>query len=318
LDTFSHILIAFLIYAKFDMRMAFIAGFMGMFVDLDILLYPLSLKYQIFEHRGIGHSFIVVIIYTSIISYCFTFFTSLDFGRILLAGLTGSLLHIFCDTMTNYGTYTLYPFVKKHIKLNIIFGVDPITVIINLISLYYLIDYFIKSNIEYFYLVCNILIIFYVLYFVIHITLKIIVHMKFRTITLPTLYRINFKIVKTEIIEKNEYNCKKISWNTYNILLNRSSPEKTFELPLFKVDPPLESLEDMIAYTYNLKNIQRFFNRVDFLICNAKYDENMDGLLFWHSLELEFGKFKMGLNVLIKKDGTYKIFRSVPLLKKNK
>ena len=84
MDTFSHIIIGFLIFAKYDLRLAFIAGFMAMFVDLDILIYPLGLKFPIFEHRGIVHAIPIAIVYTAIVAFVFMFLTKLNYALILI------------------------------------------------------------------------------------------------------------------------------------------------------------------------------------------------------------------------------------------
>ncbi|MHA1270059.1 MAG: metal-dependent hydrolase [Candidatus Helarchaeota archaeon] len=315
MDTFSHIVIAFLIYAKIDLRLAFIAGFMGMFVDLDVLLYPLSKKYPIFDHRGIGHSFLVVIAYTSVIALIFTTITGMNFIVILLTGLSGSLLHITCDSMTNYGIYSLYPIIKKHIKLEIFFGVDPLAVIFGLGSFSLFFYYYFISNFSMFWILCNIMTIIYILYFLVHCILKIIVYLKFRTRSLPTFSRIVFKIIENRDLNIKSNNYKLLKWKSYNLITKKLSIERTFKLPLYEPKLPLSTEEDMIAYSYNLKEIQRIFNRVDFLICeivnNVKHEFSK---LFWYSLELNGGKFGMGAYVLLKKDGSYKIKRNYPFI----
>ncbi|MHA1694459.1 MAG: metal-dependent hydrolase [Candidatus Helarchaeota archaeon] len=316
MDTFSHIIIGFLIFAKYDLRLAFIAGFMAMFVDLDILIYPLGLKFPIFEHRGIVHAIPIAIVYTAIVAFVFMFLTKLNYALILIAGLTGSLLHIFCDTLTNYGTYSLYPIVKKHIKLNIIYGVDPATIFISIPSLIYLYYFYITANFVAFYYLCTLISIVFVSYFLIHIILKLIVTIKFKKETLPTFSRITFKIIDVKYLVSGNEKYKLLKWRNYNIITRHLSSEKSFKLPLYEVNPPLNSEDEMIAYSYELKGVKKTFNRLDYIVCKIKGKQDNWTDIFWYSLELNSKKFNMGIDVILKKDGNYKIKRYYPIIGK--
>lgn len=319
MDTFSHILIAFLIFAKLDLRLAFVAGFTAMFVDLDFILLPFSKKYPILEHRGLAHSFPVVISYTLIICVIFWFFTGLNFSFILLAGMTGSLMHITCDSLTNYGTNSLYPLVKKPIKLEMILGVDPLTVALSIPSLLIFGYSYLNSNWSLFNLTYSIASITMLIYFMIHCILKLIVTIRFRTKSLPTFWRVIFKIIDSKTVKLNDKRYKILKWKTYNLIKNISGKEESFKLLLEKVEPPLDSDEKKIAYAYNLKPLRRIFSRVEYLVGKimgvfSNKTTSLGNLLKFYSLELDNGRFKMGANVLLKENGEFKVKRFYPFV----
>ncbi|MBD3227825.1 MAG: hypothetical protein GF329_06525 [Candidatus Lokiarchaeota archaeon] len=315
MDTFTHILIGFLLFAKIDLRLAFFSGFMAMFVDLDFILAPLARKYPIIEHRGIAHSFPVVILYTTIVSSIFSIFTAMNFWLLLSAGLTGSILHITCDSMTNYGTNSLYPLVKKPIKLEMILGVDPLTAIFSIpILTIFTFSYF-NSNWALFNMTYSIAVISLIFYFMIHCILKIIVTIKFKTKSLPSFLRIKFNIIDSMIIDNDNKKYKVLSWKPYNLITNKTGQKESFKLLLQKIEPPLDSDEKKIAYAYNLKPLRRIFSRVEYIIGKiVGTTTNPSTHLYWYSLELDNGRFKMGAHVFLKENGEFKVKRFYPFI----
>ena len=317
MDTFSHIIIGFLLFAKYDLRLAVFAGFAAMLVDLDFILYPLSLKYPIFEHRGIAHAFPVVILYTSIAAIIFTYISSINFILVLCAGLVGSLGHITCDSLTSYGTYSLYPFVKKHVKLEMVLGIDPLTLILSIFSIGFFIYSYITFNVILFELIFQIAAYSFIAYFLIHCILKLIITIKFKTNSLPTFSRFIFRIIHTQNLKIKNKNYRILKWKSYNLITGKEGIEKSFKHLMNNPNPPLDNNEKRIAYSFHLKEVKRVFNRVDYLICEILgKDSNLNTNLFWYSLELDSGRFKMGANVCLQDDGKYKVKRVYPFMNK--
>ncbi|TFF88731.1 MAG: metal-dependent hydrolase [Promethearchaeota archaeon] len=315
MDTFSHIIIGFLLFAKVDIRLAFFSGFMALFVDLDFFLFPFSRKYPIFEHRGIAHSFPVVILYTFVVSLIFSIFIEINFWLLLGAGLTGSILHITCDSLTNYGTNSLYPLVKKPVKLEIILGVDPLIAGFSIpILMLFAYSYF-ESNWALFDLIFSIAAIGFLLYFIIHCILKIIITVKFRSKSLPSFWRVKFKIINSKKIKIKDKLYSVLSWSPYNLITNKLDKTENFKLLLDDIKPPLDTDEKKLAYAYNLKPLKRIFSRVDYIVGRIIGTVNNPSThLFWYSLELDNGRFKMGAHVFLKKNGEFKIKRFYPFI----
>jgi len=312
MDTFSHIIIGFILWCGYDIKLGFISGFMGMIVDFDFILYPLSLRNIIFEHRGIAHSYLVVISYTIIFSIIFSLIYSLNFIFTLMAALTGSLAHISCDNLTNYGTYSLYPFRKRPIKLNILLGVDPIIIPFSLYMFIYILYTFLINDISFLYFLCILSGYIYIFYFLIHIILKIIISIKIKTKTLPTLFRVIFIVPSIKIVNENNKTYQMINWYSYNLLNNKKTPVKEFKKLIKKSKPPFHNIDEIISYVFELKPIKRFFSRVEYII--ADIIENFNGdeaKLFLYALELRIGKFKYGILIKINKNGNFIINKTI-------
>ena len=308
MDTFSHMLIAFLLVGKFDITLGVFAGFMALFLDLDVLLFPLAKKYPVLEHRGITHSIPATLIYTTVISTIFTLITGLNFLLVLGAGLTGSLMHILGDSITTYGLGAFWPFRKKYIKLDIILGIDPLLIIISIPSLLlfhvsYQTNDFIMFNTIFF--IAGVYLITYVL---IRLILKLTIYFKFKTKSLPTLNWFKFKLISESDQKKGDYEYKELQWQKYNLITKNFSPKRTFLFPKINPAPPLATDDQLIAYSHKLKPVQRIFRPIFYHICEIIRRTKAEAQLFWSSVEHEY----MGALVSLKRDGTYKFERIYP------
>jgi len=317
MDTFSHILIAFLLLGKFDTNLAVFAGLMALIIDLDVILFPLTKRYPHFDHRGLVHSILGVICVTLVASLVFSTLTGINYWLSLAAGLIGAFAHTFCDTMTNYGTLSLWPFVKKYVKLDIISGISPITIIVSTISIPYLYSSYESSNFSLFNNIYLIASIFFIIYFLLRILLKSYIQMKFHTRSLPGFNPLKYKLVQNSVYKEGDQEYKELKWRTINLITGKSTEENQFRYALMNPTPPLDTDEKLISFSYQTKPIQRILAHSDFHICEI-VEENEDGMIiFWYALELAAGKWRMGATISLKRDGTYETKRIYPYPKKH-
>jgi membrane-bound metal-dependent hydrolase YbcI (DUF457 family) len=317
MDTFSHILIAFLLLGKVDLKLAVFAGIMALILDLDFVLEPFSKKVPILEHRGITHSIPGLIAVTLVATAVFSIITGTHYLLGLGAGLTGAFTHTIGDTLTSYGTGSLWPFVKTHVKLDIILGIDPLTIFVSVTSLPFLYSSYKHSNIQLFNTVYLIAAIFFGSYFLIRMVLKAVIHFKFHTVSLPMFNWFKFKIIYTTHYTQEGQEYGELKWQIYNLITGHFSPEKRFTYALMEPVPPLDTDEKMIAYSHKIATTRR-------MLAHSKYhvgellSRNADGgVIFWYALELEAGKYRMGVTVHLKRDGTYQIKSVYPYPKRH-
>jgi len=305
MDTFSHILIAILLLGKFDLKLALFAGIMALILDLDFVLAPFSRKIPILEHRGITHSLPGLIIVTLVAAVIFSIITNINYLFCLGAGLTGAFMHTIGDTMTSYGTSSLWPFIKEPVKLDVILGVDPLTIIVSLTALPLLYSGYKNSNFQLFDTVYLIAAIFFGTYFLIRIVLKLVIHFKFHTKSLPMFNFFKYKIVYNTSYNQEGLEFREIKWQLYNLITRRLSPENRITYPLMNPMPPLDNDAKLIAYSHSLALTNR-------MLAHSKYhlyeilNKTEDGLvIFWYALELAAGSYRMGVTVSLKRDGTH-------------
>lgn len=312
MDTFSHILIAFLLLGKFseicgfNINVAVFAGIMALIIDLDVILFPLTKKYPHFDHRGLVHSILGVLCVSLVASLIFSLLTGTNYWLSLGAGLIGAFSHTFCDTLTNYGTLSLWPFVKKYVKLDVIPSISPITIIVSTISMPLLYSSYIHSNLSLFNNVYLIASVFFGVYFLFRIFLKAYIQLKFHAKSLPLFNPLKYKLVQNSQYKEGDQEYKEMKWRTTNLITGKSTEENQFRYPLMNPTPPLDTDEKLISYSYKAEPIQRILAHSSFHIYEV-VEKNEDGMtLFWWALEFSWGKVRMGASIALKRDGTYK------------
>jgi len=313
MDTFSHILIAFLLLGKFDLNLGVFAGLMAFIIDLDVILYPLTKKYPHFDHRGIVHSVPGVICVTLVASLIFSLLTGTGYWLSLGAGLIGGFSHVLCDNLTNYGTLTFWPLKKKYVKSDIIPGISPLTIIVSVISMPSLYSSYENSNIMLFnniYLVASL---FFGIYFIFRILLKSYIRLKFHNISsIPGFNPIKYKMVQNSQYQEEGQEYKELRWRTINLINGNSTDEGQLRYPLMNPKPPLDTDEKLISFSYQTEPIQRILAHSSFHVYEI-IEQKEDGMtLFWYALELSWGKWRMGVGISLKRDGTYRVWRYYP------
>ncbi len=308
MDTFSHILIAWLLVGKFDPILGAFAGFMALFLDLDVLLFPLAKKFPIFEHRGITHSIPAALIYTTIISIIFILITGLNFLAVLGAGLIGALMHILGDSITTYGLGAFWPFRKKYIKLDIILGIDPLLLILSIPSLGIFHISYQNNNLGLYNAMFWIAGVYLITYLGIRVILKLAVYFKFKSKSLPTLNWFKFTLIYESPLKKGDYEYQELQWQKYNLITKKFSPKRSFLFPKINPEPPLNTDDELIAYSHKLEPIKRIFRPIFYHICRIIRKTGDETALFWSSVEHEY----MGVLVVLQRDGSYKIERIYP------
>jgi membrane-bound metal-dependent hydrolase YbcI (DUF457 family) len=311
MDTFSHILIAFLLLGKFDLNLAVFAGVMALIIDLDVVLFPLTKKYPNFGHRGLVHSVVGVICVTLGASLIYSALTGTNYWLSLTAGLIGAFSHTICDTLTNFGTLTLWPFVKKYIKLDINLGISPLTIVVSTVSIPFLYSSYKDSNFVTFNNVYLIASIFFIIYFI----MKSYIRFKYHTNSLPNFNPFKYKLVQSSQQKEGNQEYREIKWRTINLLTGKFTEEGQIRYPIMNSTPPLDTDEKMISFSYNTIPIQRILNHSGFHIYEIA-EKNEDSMtIFWYALEFTMGKWRMGAAITLKRDGTYKTKYNYPPLK---
>ena len=313
MDTFSHVLIAFLLLGQFDLNLGVFAGIMALILDLDVILYPLTKRYPHFDHRGIVHSVPGVICVTVVASLIFSLITGIGYWLSLGAGLIGAFSHVTCDNLTNYGTLTFWPFVKKYVKLDIIPGISPLTIIVSTISIPFLYSSYQDLNALLFnniYLAASV---FFGIYFLSRILLKSYIRLKFPNMnSIPGFNPIKYKLVQNSQYQEGNQEYKELRWRTINLITGKSTEEEHFLYALMNPTPPLDTDEKMISFSYNTQYIQRILAHSNFHICEIVEKSEGTVVIFWYALELSAGKWRMGAAISLKRDGTYETKRIYP------
>jgi membrane-bound metal-dependent hydrolase YbcI (DUF457 family) len=313
MDTFSHILIAFLLLGRVDIKLALFAGVVALVLDLDYILTPLARRFPILEHRGFTHSVLVVLAIALIAAWIFSALTEYTYLPSMIAGCTGAFTHIIGDTLGNYGTGTLWPFIKRYVKLDITLGVDPLTIAVSMTSLPLLFVSYRNANFQLYDIVFLLAALFFSLYFLIRISLKVAAYHKFKTKTLPMFNPLKYKLLDITDIQRGNQKYKEYRWRIGNLISGQSSAESTFALPLMEPTPPLETDEQLIAYSHNLRDLQRIMVFSDYHICEILQHQEEGAVLLWYALELANRRFKMGALVRLSRDGTAQVKRYTPL-----
>ncbi|GAB6181695.1 metal-dependent hydrolase [Desulfotomaculum defluvii] len=99
--------------------------------DLDII-YRLKSELAYLEvHRGFSHSFPALFIIPLLIMVILRlFFPRLSKPLILVVAFTSTLLHIFLDLLTSYGTQFLWPLSDKRLGWDILMIIDPFILLV--------------------------------------------------------------------------------------------------------------------------------------------------------------------------------------------
>ena len=317
MDTFSHALIAFLLLGQFDLNLGVFAGIMALIIDLDVILYPLTKKYPHFDHRGIVHSVPGLICVTVVASLIFSLLTGTSYWLSLGAGLIGAFSHVACDNLTNYGTLTFWPFSKNYVKLDIISGISPITIIASTISMSFLYSSYESSNFPLFNNIYLLAVLFFSIYFLLRIVLKSYIQIKFHTKSLPGFNPLKYKLVQETRYQEGDQEYKELKWTTMNLITGKSTDEGQFRFALMNPIPPLDTTEKMISFSYNIKPIQQILAHSGFHICEVVEENNDPMVLFWYALEFTAGSWRMGAAIFLKRDGTYETKRIYPYPKRH-
>lgn len=309
MDTFSHSLIAFLLLGKFDLSLAAFAGIAAAILDFDVILYPLSRKYPIFRHRGVGHSIPGVLIITAVASLIFSGLFSTNIFLTLGAGLVGAYAHTLCDTLTNYGTLTFWPFIREDVKLDVIVGIDPLTTIASVLCIPFLARSYRIDDVLSFNLIYLIGTVFFICYFLLRISLKLIIHFKYHVRSLPMINFFKYKLVEISRHEEESLTYKKLKWKKLNLITGHFTAENQFSQPILNPTPPLDTKEKMIAYSYKIRKVKLMLAHSRYHVGQILHQTEDSLTIFWHALELESGRFRMGAAVFLKSDGTHVVKR---------
>lgn len=311
MDTFTHILLAFVVIGTVDIKLGVFAAFMALFIDLDFVLAPFARKFPVLEHRGVVHAVPIILIYTPIISIFGSLLLGTNYLLTLVAGLSGTLLHVLADSFTTYGIAALWPFKKEHLKLDFFIGIDPFAFIVSIPALAILLSSYYNNNLATFNNMLLFATIYFSIYFLARIMLKILVWQKFHTKSLPSFNWFKYTLIYESNGQEGQTEYKELQWQSYNLLTRKMSPMKSFRFPKINPSPPLETENQFIAYSYKLDRIKRILTNTYYHICRTIRKTAEETVLFWSSIEMEF----MGALVYLKPDGSFKIDRIYPYKK---
>lgn len=138
MDIFTHLLSGYLIsywISGYPFNLYVILGtFMAVAPDLDLFLKPLCRRLPQACHHGITHTFLFIIIISTVIYIILGVILGFsNLGLLLLMYLTGSL-HLLWDFVGTGGVRPFYPIGRKFSKLNLEVGANPVLGIYSLLS----------------------------------------------------------------------------------------------------------------------------------------------------------------------------------------
>lgn len=105
--------------------------------DLDILYRVKGdLSYLAF-HRGVSHSLPSLIIIPLLVTLLLRlFFPRLSKGIVFIVAFASTLLHIFLDVLTSYGTLALWPLSNQRLGWDILMIIDPFILLVCAIAIW--------------------------------------------------------------------------------------------------------------------------------------------------------------------------------------
>jgi len=98
--------------------------------DSDIVMQLKGHGSYLKSHRGISHSLFILPIYASLITFVLSFvFPDINFMRVFMFSIFGSLSHVILDLANTYGARVLWPIFKKRLTFNLLLVYDPVVLI---------------------------------------------------------------------------------------------------------------------------------------------------------------------------------------------
>ena len=105
--------------------------------DGDIVMQLKGHSSYLKNHRGVSHSVFAFPIYASLITFALSIiFPDINFIRVFLFSIFGSLSHVVLDLANTYGARVLWPIFKKRLTFNLLLVYDPVALISGLLIIF--------------------------------------------------------------------------------------------------------------------------------------------------------------------------------------
>ena len=283
---------------------------LGMIPDLDVLMFPLGWKYSSARHRGASHSVFFIIIASIILAAIFAPIIKVDFLALCAIGMISGLSHISLDAITTIGIPVFWPFSKRELHLDLERAINPYFMGISVFLIFFLFQLrAISYNYTIFLQIIGVLTTSIILYYFVKLTLKIHLQIKFstpnfRVNALPTAGLFKWFLVA----KKSDGSNMKIKYCRFN-LLARIKPKFRFFSCLFsnKTEPPLDSKEKVLSYSFNLKEVNDFIRKFKYPLAHV-LEKKIDNswTVFWFPLELMSLNRVIAIRVDLDRNGGYK------------
>ncbi len=141
MDLITHVLVTYLVtlgVVGFQPQYLAAGALAGGLPDADALLYPLGRRFEIFQHRGITHSFLGVTIIAIAGALIAPLLLPGSFLLYFAVMEMGGLLHIGLDAFTNFSVPPLLPFSRQRICYDADRAVNFFTLVVSVVSMYVL------------------------------------------------------------------------------------------------------------------------------------------------------------------------------------
>jgi len=315
MDIFTHMFFTYLINfgigtLKYN-EYAMVFGIaLGVIPDFDVLWFPIGMRYTIARHRGVSHSISFVVIATIILAAIFAPIIRVNFFILCLIGIISGLSHICLDVLTTIGIPVFWPFSKRELHLDLERAINPYFMGLSIFLIIFLFQLrVIKFNYTIYLQIVTIITISIILYYLVKLILKSYIHISFSTPSfkihgLPTAGLYNWILVG-----KNEKNGKmNIKYCKYN-LTSRYKPKFRYFSFDYTKNPklPLDSTEKAKAYTYHLREVNKFIAKFKYPLAEVLKKRVEHGwTVFWFPLELMSLNRAIAIRVDLETDGKYK------------
>lgn len=87
------------------------------------------------QHRAISHSLPAWFVWALIIAGALSLWHPGHFPLLFLISMIGVVVHTLLDVFTPYGTQALWPFTKRRFRLDILFTIDPVFIVLGALGL---------------------------------------------------------------------------------------------------------------------------------------------------------------------------------------
>ena len=284
MDFFTHLLIAVLISVLTLNSMPFsivlYACIMAILADFDIILEPLRkvIKSNLLAHKGISHSIFYAALVSALTGGFFSLITKESFFLAWLIGFAYYDLHILLDFLTASKIPLFYPLTKKRYRFFIDRAINFSLALISAgIVMFYIVTFFFWQEIVFSGLIYYI-VGFYLVYFIIRITIKIVIKINYpnnhkfipgispfsyliyvRTekgdylhfkLIFKSLFKHNSQLVLESIIVGNSHN-KELLSKSSDLIKNFPFGEKwIYFVPIFEENENSTTLDFVFAESY--------------------------------------------------------------------
>jgi membrane-bound metal-dependent hydrolase YbcI (DUF457 family) len=315
MDFFTHIVLSYFLNISLGSPNFIFGIAIGILPDMDLLWSPFGKKHYWAKHRAVTHSITFIFILSLVCSWIAATFWGLNFLMILPFAILTGMVHIAIDLVTTSGIPVLWPFSQREFKFEIDKAINLYMIAFSFFTIIFL-NYLGRIQYDYSqYLILVALITsIFLSFFIVKLAIKLWLINKYsnskeRFDVLPSSGLFVWYLVNKKMLYDNYY----IKYLKLNLLKAKPHKFKTFS---YKLDgalkPPVDDLEKVLSYTYNLKEVQNYFKKFKYPLAEVTQGNQSDRnwVVFWYPLELIMLNRTSALRVDLAVNGAYSARRT--------